>query len=113
MKKSRSYTFEGVRLEIPLQYDERAGMYLEQYPDFIQNPVYTPAGCRVMFSGEDACSYAEAAEEGSCPDCGSCRFFRPAGPHTWIGVCGHSKMARSAIDNESPIAPQPDPSNSK
>lgn len=87
MEKTRRYEFEGISLEIPLRYDVRTGQYLEQYPDFIQNPVYTPAGYRVLFSGEDACPEAEAAEGESCPDCGSCRFYHPAGKHTWFGVC--------------------------
>jgi hypothetical protein len=92
MEKTRHYEFEGIILEIPLCYDALSGMYLEVYPDFIEDPVRTPEGCPVLFAGEDACHYAESADGGSCPDCGSCRFFRPAAPHTWIGVCGHEKQ---------------------
>ena len=91
MEKTRHYEFEGVTLEIPLHYDELSQMFIEEYPDFVKNPIYTPEGCPVFFNGEDACPFAEAAEGEDCPDCGSCRFFRPAGPHTWIGVCGHEK----------------------
>ena len=94
MDKTRHYEFEGVTLEIPLHYDPRSDRYLEEYPDFISNPVYTPAGCQVLFAGEDACPYAEADDGGECPDCGSCRYFRLAGAHTWIGVCGHEKRRR-------------------
>ena len=91
---TRRYEFEGVALEIPLRYDERSNMYLEEYPDFIQHPVYTPEGCPVLFAGEDACPYAEAQEGTECPDCGSCRFYRRV-PHTWIGVCGHKKKSKA------------------
>ena len=94
MEKTRRYEFEGVTLEIPLRYDARSRMYLEEYPDFIKDPVYTPEGCPILFAGEDACPHAEAADADECLDCGSCRFFRPAGPHTWIGVCGHKKKRR-------------------
>ena len=94
MGKTRRYEFEGVALEIPLRYDELSHMYIEEYPDFIKNPVYTPEGYPVMFSGEDACPGAKAAEGEECPDCGSCYFFHSAGPHTWIGVCRHEKKRR-------------------
>lgn len=96
MEKTRHYEFEGVALEIPLRYDELARMYIEVYPDFIQDPVYTPAGCPVLFVGEDACPHAQASDGGSCPDCGACRFFRPAASRTWIGVCGHEKNRRGS-----------------
>ncbi len=94
MEQSRHYEFEGIHLDIPLRYDPRARIYLEEYPDFAQAPLYTPSGCPVLFSGEDACPYAQAAEGQDCPDCGSCRFFRPAAPHTWLGVCGHEARRR-------------------
>ena len=51
MEKYRRYEFEGIELEIPLRYDAFSRMYIEEYPDFAQNPVYTPEGCPVLFSG--------------------------------------------------------------
>ena len=93
MDKTRHYEFEGVAIEIPLRYDPLSKMYIEEYPDFTQNPVYTPEGCPVLFIGEDACKYGEADDGEKCSDCGSCKYYRPAGTHTWIGVCGH-KMRR-------------------
>lgn len=102
MEAIRRYEFEGCILEIPLRYDERSCMYIEEYPDFVKNPVYTPEGCPVYFVGEDACPYAEAASGTDCPDCGSCRYFRPAESHSWIGVCGNGKKRRrqSAVSGE-------------
>ena len=90
MEKTRRYDIEGTILEIPLCYDQQARMYIEVYPDFVEKPVYTPAGFPIFFTGEDACAYAEALDGEPCLDCGSCRFYRQA-PHTWIGVCGHEK----------------------
>ena len=49
MEKTRQYSIEGVLLEIPLRYDEVTGREIEIFPDFIENPVYTPDGCPVLF----------------------------------------------------------------
>ena len=91
MEKIRRYEFEGVVLEIPLRYDTLSQMYIEEYPDFVSNPVYTEQGRPVRFIGEDACDDAETDSGESCPDCASCRYCRPVGSHTWIGVCVHEK----------------------
>lgn len=90
MGKTRQYNIEGVLLEIPLCYDELSGKEIEIFPDFIENPVYTPEGCPVLFTGEDACTYGEALDGEPCIDCGSCRFYRQT-PGTLIGVCGHEQ----------------------
>lgn len=94
MEKLRRYNVEGAEIEIPLVYDDRLGIYLEEYPDFIENPVYTPDNAPIMFTGEDACIYAESVSEEPCIDCGSCKFYRQL-PHTLIGVCGHEKKRKT------------------
>lgn len=68
MEKTRQYSIEGVLLEIPLRYDEVTGREIEIFPDFIENPVYTPDGCPVLFTGEDACRYGEAPDGTPCID---------------------------------------------
>lgn len=95
MDHSRHYEFEGIALEIPMHYDPLSHMYIEEYPDFVEHPIYTAEGYPVLFIGEDACPLSEAADGETCSDCGSCRYFRPAGPRTWIGVCGHEKRRRT------------------
>ncbi len=94
MEEFRHYEFEGVCLDIPLRYDERSGIYIEEYPDFTENPVWTQEGCPVMFAGEDACPDAVATSPEGCPDCGSCKYYRSAGTHSWIGVCGLAKRRK-------------------
>ena len=95
MKNVRRYNIEGVEIEIPLRYDKISGIYLEEYPDFTANPVYTPDNAPIMFTGEDACEYAEAASEEPCIDCGSCRFYRQFSD-TLIGVCGNEKRRKKS-----------------
>ena len=94
MERTRRHNIEGAILDIPLRYDELAGMDIEEYPDCLEHPVYTPAGCPIMHTCEDACPHAEPAAEGErCVDCGSCRFYRQA-PDALIGACGHEALRR-------------------
>ncbi len=93
----RRYEFEGVVIEIPVHYDSGAGIYIEDYPDFAENPIWTEKGHQVMFVGEDACLYAEEKTEGGCPDCGSCKHYESAGEHTWFGICKNKKRSTNII----------------
>ncbi|MCC8028651.1 MAG: hypothetical protein LIO75_02440 [Lachnospiraceae bacterium] len=96
-KKIRRYEFEGITLDIPLYYDELSDMYLEEYPDFTEHPVWTKDGHPVIFCGEDACPYSEWEEPGRCMDCGSCLYYTPVSPHTLMGICRHEKQRRNYI----------------
>ena len=95
MEKTKKYDVEGTTLTIPLRYDADSGRYMEVYPDFIENPIYTPEGRPIMLTLEDACAFGEkkGANE-ALSDCGSCRFYRQL-PNTLIGVCGHEKKRNS------------------
>ncbi|MCD8364605.1 MAG: hypothetical protein LUC83_02095 [Clostridiales bacterium] len=92
MRKDRTYILDGMELRVPLRTDRKPGRPTEDYREWIENTVYTPLGHRIMFSGTDACSYAEETTPGGCPDCGSCRFYRRAGEHTWIGMCVYEEL---------------------
>lgn len=50
---------EGLTLKIPLAWDESCGMYVLDYPDYLEQPAYTPDGWRVMLTYEDACPHAD------------------------------------------------------
>ncbi len=102
MERYRHYDFEGVRLDIPLRYDDRSGIFIEEYPDFTEQPVWTRDGSPVMFSGEDACPDGQTAAEDRCIDCGACRHYHPAEPHSWIGVCGLAKKKRQTFMEQLP-----------
>ena len=101
MGKTRQYNIEGALLEIPLCYDELTGREIEIFPDFIENPVYTPEGHPVLFTGEDACEYGEAPDGAPCTDCGACRFYRQA-PGTLIGVCKHQRKRHMPPQQRNP-----------
>ncbi len=94
MITKRRYIIDGVILDIPLHYDEAAEIYIEEYPNFIENPLWTDHGNPIMFSGEDACVFAEEATEGGCPDCGSCKYYLRAAENTLIGTCTHENKRK-------------------
>ncbi len=100
MHQRRQYTVEGLVIDVPLRYDKQSDKYLEDYMAYMEKTVFTPGGAPVMFAGEDACEYAEEATPGGCPDCGSCRHYKRAGEHTWIGVCLHDKRKNIPRQNE-------------
>ena len=83
---------EGIVLEIPLRWDEYSRKFVEDYSDFIKHPVRTPAGHPIFLTIEDACPYAEMADDDPASiDCGSCiHFHRPHG--SLLGVCHNEKM---------------------
>lgn len=87
MAETRRYEFDGLTIDIPICFDERSKIYIEDYPDFVENPVWTGSGYRVLFCGMDACPVAERESEGICRDCGTCKYFMRAAEHTWFGCC--------------------------
>lgn len=90
-KRVRHYEFEGAVFDIPLHYDERADMYIEEYRNFYENPVWTKDGYPIMGSVEEACAFGEWNEPERCNTCGECLFFRQISPHALIGVCRQEK----------------------
>lgn len=98
MEKARKYIVEGAALTIPLRYDKNSGRYMEVYPDFMKDPVYTPEGRPIMLTLEDACAFGkQKAANQPLVDCGSCRFYRQA-PNTLIGVCGCEKNRKNIME---------------
>lgn len=93
MTRTRRHNIEGAYLDVPLRYDPQAQMDIEEYPDLVEHPLYTPAGERVMLTVEDACELGETADGTRCIDCGSCIHYRQA-LDSLLGVCGHEKLRR-------------------
>ncbi len=98
MNEKRIYEIDGMMIEIPIHFDERAKIIIEDYPDFIEAPLWTPRGYRVLFSGTDACYFAQELTSGGCPDCGSCKYFQRAAENTWFGYCKNKNMMKGSMD---------------
>lgn len=87
------YELEGRVVEIPLRWDERFGMETEDYGPFLElSPLYTPEGRPILLAIEDACPYADMADDDPLGiECGACVCFRqPSG--SLLGVCHNERM---------------------
>jgi len=91
MEKVNRYEWDGEVFEIPLRWDERTQSYVEDYEDYYAGPVYTPAGCPILLTIEDACPHAEPVDGGV--DCGSCRHYHQF-PGSLLGVCNNEKRRK-------------------
>lgn len=94
MKRVNRYELDGEILEIPLRWDERIQNYIEDYEDYYDGPVYTPAGHPILLTIEDACPHAEMVDDDPASiDCGSCRHYHQF-PGSLLGVCNHPAQRR-------------------
>ena len=94
MEKVNRYEWDGEVLEIPLRWDERTQSYVEDYEDYYDGPVYTPAGSPVLLTIEDACPEAEMVDDDPASiDCGSCRHYHQF-PGSLLGVCNNEKRRK-------------------
>ena len=91
MKQFHQYAFEGEVIEVTVYWDNQLQREVEDYADYIQQPVYTPAGRPILLTIEDACPYADTVDGGlACIDCGSCRHYYQF-PGSLLGVCKNEK----------------------
>ncbi len=87
MRTIRRYEVDGLIIDIPLQYDSLTKMYIEDYPNFKDEPIYTPNGHQLTVAVMDVCKFAQPNTDGACTDCSDCVFFRRAAEKTLFGVC--------------------------
>ncbi len=78
----------GATFEIRYGYYEeidRAGPPVAIYPDFGENPAYTPEGYPFVTYMQDACPHHRSRGPVSEPDCGSCQHLERG--EALIGIC--------------------------
>ena len=90
--KQRVFCLDNDTVEITFVFDTESQMYFGDFPDFSENPKYTPRGRPWVNVTYDACPYAEE-EYG---DCGSCRYFRCEHPGDLIGICENQNLRKEA-----------------
>ena len=94
MEKANRYIFAGEVIKVPVAWDEALGREAEDYGDYYDGPVYTPAGRPVLLTIEDACPEAEMVDDDPASiDCGSCRHYHQF-PGSLLGVCNNEKRRK-------------------
>ena len=69
--KTRFYCLYGDTVNVVFNYDEESGKYFGDYPDFEDNPRFTPCGRRWVNSTKDDCT----CTDNKYGDCGSCKHY--------------------------------------
>ncbi len=98
MIKYRKYIFEGTVLDVVSEYDKHTDKYIDNIPDFEENPLFTPTGKPIVSAIQDRCIHYDSDEDET--DCGSCKFYTPNDPRDLIGICNNPKKQKEGINNE-------------
>lgn len=95
MEKVKRYEFEGEVIEVPVHWDDNLQREAEDYEEYYNGPVYTPAGRPVLLTIEDACPRAEMVDNDPASiDCGSCRHYHQF-PGSLLGVCNNKQRKKT------------------
>ena len=88
--KSRTIKLDNDEVVVSFIYDEKHKVWNGDYPDFEENPKYTPRGRPWVNVISDGCPFT-TEEYG---DCGSCRYLLKEIHTDLIGVCMNDKMQK-------------------
>ena len=94
MQRERLKTFhvDDDQLTVPYHYDEKAKIFIGQFPEFEAEPRFTPNGRPWKSVISDSCPYAAGDDD----DCGSCPYLIREDPRDIIGVCFHEGLRSRA-----------------
>ena len=112
MQEERRKTFQvdGDRFTVPYHYDEGAKIFIGQFPEFEEEPRYTPSGRPWKNAVTVGCHYAA----GDYDDCGSCPHLIKADPRDIIGVCFHERLrSRASPETSDPAGDATPPTDHK
>ena len=90
--KTRCYRLDSDTVEVKFHLDETVNQYFGDYPDFEENPRYTPGG-RPWVNATGGCEHAEEDFD----DCGSCRYYLKENPGDLIGICINEQMREKVV----------------
>ena len=94
----RSFCIDSDMCEVVFRFDEEIGKHIGDYPDFEQNPRFTPKGYLWVNATQDSCGNGKHKyyPEKLCLDCGSCSFFTTEKEGDLIGVCSNKLNQRKS-----------------
>lgn len=90
--KIRTITVDDDSIEIRYRYDEMCGVWLGDYPYFVEEPRWTPSGKPWVNAHNNDCLY----EEYSGRECADCPYFKREKPNDRIGVCFYEVKQKKA-----------------
>ena len=89
-ERRRIFRMDDDTVEVTFVFDNESGIYLGEFPDFAEEPRYTPSGKPWVNVTNDSCQYAE----NEYSDCGSCRFFSCEKSGDLIGICENELLRK-------------------
>lgn len=102
----RTFRIDDDMLTVPYHCDKDTGLLIGQFPEFEEEPRYTPNGRPWKNAVSTGCPYAA----GGYDDCGSCPHLIKADPRDIIGVCFHEKLRNRASPGKTiPVSNIPQP----
>ncbi len=84
----REYILDGDCIRVKLEFDEAAGIWIEEYIDFENPPRYTSQGRPWKSVTHIGCPYADPVYK----DCGTCPWLIKEYAEDLIGVCNHKSL---------------------
>lgn len=93
--KLKTFSLDGDTIEVRFRYDADCDVWHGDYPDFIENPRYTPNGRPWVDVTKDDCPHT-TSEYG---DCGGCEYLHKQDDADLLGVCMNDKL-KTIIRNE-------------
>ncbi len=96
---TRTFCFDDDICDVLFRYDDTFDKYCGEYPDFEEQPRYTPKGRMWITAMQSACPHSKNRffEQRRCEDCGSCAFFLTEKQGDLVGVCSNEKNIISHI----------------
>lgn len=88
--ENRIISLDGDSIEVIFSYDERYKIWNGNYPDFEENPRFTPNGKPWVNVISDSCPLATE----NYGDCGSCKFLKKESVTDLIGICDNPEMKK-------------------
>ena len=105
----RRYCLDGDVCEVTFHYDTFCQKQFGEYPDFEEEPRYTPGGRPWVTEMQEGCPYGKNKyhPSESCLDCGSCQYFLQERERDLIGICVNEHNQRKSSNVVNHIGERP------
>ncbi len=84
----KTYRLDGDVLEVIFRYDELSKKHLGDFPEFTDEPRYTPNGRKWVDVITEGCSHADGTDK----TCGTCSYMVKQEEADIIGICMNDNL---------------------